>query len=175
MRTSMARLAALAAAATALSAMPAAAIDLEELREGADAVLDEAAEGLEGAGRAAGRVIDDIEHGIDAMVDRPVPPSSGWLAGDLLGAPVNDPEGERIAQVADLVVAREGGVPLALLRVDGRFRPGGTLAAVAFADLDLADGATPEAPAFVMTREDLDALPAWRSGEAEDTDVDTAP
>ncbi len=152
-----------------LWAVPAAAIDLDELRDGADALLDDAERGLDDAGRAAGRVLDDVERGIDAMVDRPVTPATGWLAGDLLGAPVSDPAGERIAQVADLVVDREGGVPLALLRIDGRFRPGGALAAIAFADLALAEGATPEAPAFTMTREDLEALPAWRIDE--DTDA----
>lgn len=146
---------------------PAAAIDLDRLREGADQLLDDAERGLEGAGRATGRVLDDVERGIDAMVDRPTTPSTGWLAGDLLGAPIEDPSGERLAQIADLVVGRDGAVPLALLRIDGRFRPGGELAAISFADLTLADGATPADPVFVMSREALDALPPWRIDGAE--------
>ena len=78
----------------------------------------------------------------------------------MIGAPVLDSDGNAVAEVADLVVAPDGRVVLAVLRVGGTLGFGGTLKAADFAALETVqhDGG----PAY-RHRGYLEALPTYRT------------
>ncbi|MCB9947132.1 MAG: PRC-barrel domain-containing protein [Rhodospirillaceae bacterium] len=155
-------------AAAAVSAVigsaagPAAAqgFDFDRLMDQAEEMWDNTGRSLESTGENIGRALDDTHRSIDQALAQPAAPSVGWLGSDLIGARVVSPEGETLATVDDFVVSPDGRVMLAILRVGGAIGVGGRLAAAEYPALWPVPGS--DEPRFVMTRDELEALPAYR-------------
>jgi hypothetical protein len=142
-----------AAAAIALLAGPAfAQSDVQNL-------LDQAGNALDKAGRTVQQGYQDTAKAIDEAIANPQDPSYGSLASRLVKSDVLDSANRPIAEIADFVIAPNGQVLLAIIRIGGTLGVGGRLVAADYGQL------TPVLhkghPAFVY-KGDLGALPDYR-------------
>ena len=143
----------LAAAATvALLAGPVFAQDVQNL-------LDQAGHALDKAGRTVQQGYQDTAKSIDEAIANPQNPSYGSLASRLVQAEVLDSANRPIAEIADFVIAPNGHVVLAIIRIGGTLGIGGRLVAADYGQLTpvLLKGH----PAFVY-KGDLGALPDYK-------------
>ena len=122
--------------------------------------LDDAGKALDSGLRVLDEGVKEGGRAIDQTLVVPSQPPFGALASAMIGAPVLDSDGNAVAEVADLVVAPDGRVVLAVLRVGGTLGFGGTLKAADFAALETVqhDGG----PAY-RHRGYLEALPTYRT------------
>jgi hypothetical protein len=155
----MPRLPIACAAAAFLFTLPAAAqdTDLQRFLDSARQALDQAQQDLEEGYEEAARAVDQA-------LANPENPSYGSLATRLIRAEVVDEDGRPIAETADFVIAPDGTVVLAILRVGGTLGMGGRLVATGYHTLEpvVKEGD----PSFVF-RGDLATLPSYRIAGAE--------
>jgi hypothetical protein len=143
----------LAVAAALLLAGPAfAQNDMQDL-------LGQAGKALDQAGRRVQQGYEDTAKAIDQAIANPQDPTHGSLATRLIRSDVLDSAQRPIAEVADFVIAPNGQVLLAIIRIGGTLGVGGRLVAADYAQLEpvLLKGH----PAFVF-KGDLGALPDYK-------------
>ncbi|WP_342238670.1 PRC-barrel domain-containing protein [Inquilinus sp. OTU3971] len=141
------------AVATLLLAGPAfAQNDMQDL-------LGQAGKALDQAGRRVQQGYEDTAKAIDQAIANPQDPAYGSLATRLIRSDVLDSAQRPIGEVADFVIAPNGQVLLAIIRIGGTLGVGGRLVAADYAQLEpvLVKGH----PAFVF-KGDLGALPDYK-------------
>lgn len=140
------------AAAALLLAGPASAQDMQNL-------LDQAGKALDQAGRQMQQGYEDTAKAIDQAIANPQDPAYGSLATRLIRSDVLDSAQRPIAEIADFVIAPNGQVLLAIIRIGGTLGVGGRLVAAEYDQLEpvLVKGRT----AFVY-KGDLGALPDYK-------------
>ena len=141
-----------AAAVVALLAGSAFAQDVQNL-------LDQAGHALDKAGQSVQQGYQDTAKAIDEAIANPQDPAYGTLASRLVRADVLDSRNRPIAEIADFVIAPNGQVLLAIIRIGGTLGIGGRLVAADYGQLTpvLLKGH----PAFVY-KGDLGALPDYK-------------
>jgi len=143
---------AVAAAALLLGGPAMAQNDVQDL-------LDQAGKALDQAGRRVQQGYQDTAKAIDQAIANPQDPTYGSLATRLIRADVLDSTHRPIAEIADFVIAPNGEVLLAIVRIGGTLGVGGRLVAADYGQLEpvLVKGQ----PAFVY-KGDLGALPDYK-------------
>ncbi len=101
-----------------------------------DRFLDNANRLFDSAGELVDQGMSDTQAAINRTLVLPSSPSFGALASQLIGTPVMDTDGDRVAEVADLVITPDGAVALVVLRRGGTLGFGGELVAADFALLE---------------------------------------
>lgn len=142
----------LAVAALLLSGPAFAQNDMQDL-------LGQAGKALDQAGRRVQQGYEDTAKAIDEAIANPQDPAVGSLATRLIRSDVLDSAQRPIGEVADFVIAPNGQVLLAIIRIGGTLGVGGRLVAADYAQLEpvLVKGH----PAFVY-KGDLGALPDYK-------------
>lgn len=142
-----------ATVATVLLAGPALAQD-----NGVQNLLNQAGRALDQAGQAVQQGYQDTARAIDQAIANPQDPAYGSLASRLVEAEVLDSSNRPIAEIADFVIAPNGQVLLAIIRIGGTLGVGGRLVAAEYSQIQpvLQNGR----PAFVY-QGDLGALPQY--------------
>ena len=143
----------LAVAAALLLAGPAfAQNDMQDL-------LGQAGKALDQAGRRVQQGYEDTAKAIDQAIANPEDPANGSLATRLIRSDVLDSAQRPIGEIADFVIAPNGQVLLAIIRIGGTLGIGGRLVAADYGQLTpvLLKGH----PAFVY-KGDLGALPDYK-------------
>jgi hypothetical protein len=142
----------LAVAALLLAGPAFAQNDMQDL-------LGQAGKALDQAGRRVQQGYQDTAKAIDEAIANPQDPTHGSLATRLIRSDVLDSAQRPIAEVADFVIAPNGQVLLAIIRIGGTLGVGGRLVAADYALLEpvLVKGR----PAFVY-KGDLGALPDYK-------------
>ncbi|HMG51477.1 MAG TPA: hypothetical protein VK597_12800 [Inquilinus sp.] len=122
-------------------------------------LLDQAGNALDKAGRTVQQGYQDTAKAIDEAIANPQDPSYGSLASRLVKSDVLDSANRPIAEIADFVIAPNGQVLLAIIRIGGTLGVGGRLVAADYSQLTpvLQKGH----PAFVY-KGDLGALPDYK-------------
>jgi hypothetical protein len=143
---------AVAAAALLLAGPALAQNDMQNL-------LDQAGKALDQAGRRVQQGYQDTAKAIDEAIANPQDPTYGSLATRLIRSDVLDSQQRPIAEIADFVIAPNGQVLLAIIRIGGTLGVGGRLVAADYGELEpvLVKGH----PAFVY-KGDLGALPDYK-------------
>lgn len=142
----------LAVAAAALLAGPAFGQDMQNL-------LGQAGQALDQAGQAVRQGYQDTAKAIDQAIANPQDPTYGSLASRLAKADVLDSSQRPIAEIADFVIAPNGQVLLAVIRIGGTLGVGGRLVAAEYGQLEPV--VVKGQPAFVY-KGDLGVLPEYR-------------
>lgn len=142
----------LAVAALLLAGPAFAQNDMQDL-------LGQAGKALDQAGRRVQQGYEDTAKAIDEAIANPQDPTHGSLATRLIRSDVLDSAQRPIAEVADFVIAPNGQVLLAIIRIGGTLGVGGRLVAADYGQLEpvLVKGR----PAFVY-KGDLGALPDYK-------------
>ncbi|MGO1080161.1 PRC-barrel domain-containing protein [Inquilinus sp. CA228] len=142
----------LAVAALLLAGPAFAQNDMQDL-------LGQAGKALDQAGRRVQQGYEDTAKAIDQAIANPEDPANGSLATRLIRSDVLDSAQRPIGEVADFVIAPNGQVLLAIIRIGGTLGVGGRLVAADYALLEpvLLKGH----PAFVY-KGDLGALPDYK-------------
>ena len=142
----------LAVAALLLAGPAFAQNDMQDL-------LGQAGKALDQAGRRVQQGYEDTAKAIDEAIANPQDPTHGSLATRLIRSDVLDSAQRPIGEVADFVIAPNGQVLLAIIRIGGTLGVGGRLVAADYAQLEpvLLKGR----PAFVF-KGDLGALPDYK-------------
>lgn len=122
-------------------------------------LLDQAGKALDQAGRQVQQGYQDTAKAIDQAIANPQDPAYGSLATRLIRSDVLDSAQRPIAEIADFVIAPNGQVLLAIIRIGGTLGVGGRLVAAEYDQLEpvLVKGHT----AFVY-KGDLGALPDYK-------------
>ena len=122
-------------------------------------LLDQAGKALDQAGRRVQQGYQDTAKAIDEAIANPQDPTYGSLATRLIRSDVLDSQQRPIAEIADFVIAPNGQVLLAIIRIGGTLGVGGRLVAADYGQLEpvLVKGH----PAFVY-KGDLGALPDYK-------------
>jgi hypothetical protein len=138
--------------AAACLAGPAMAQDVQNL-------LDQAGRALDHAGQSVQQGYQDTRKAIDEAIANPKDPTYGSLATRLIKSQVLDSAHRPIAEIADFVIAPNGQVLLAVIRIGGTLGMGGRLVAADYHQLEpvLLKGT----PAFIY-KGDLGGLPDYR-------------
>ncbi|WP_343718402.1 hypothetical protein [Inquilinus sp.] len=139
-------------AAALLLAGPASAQDMQNL-------LDQAGKALDQAGRKVQQGYEDTAKAIDEAIANPEDPTHGSLATRLIRSDVLDSAQRPIGEIADFVIAPNGQVLLAIIRIGGTLGVGGRLVAAEYGQLEPV--LVKRHPAFVY-RGDLGALPDYK-------------
>ncbi|WP_026872269.1 PRC-barrel domain-containing protein [Inquilinus limosus] len=122
-------------------------------------LLDQAGRALGQAGETLRQGYQDSAKAIDQAIANPQDPTYGSLATRLIRSEVLDSAQRPIAEIADFVIAPNGQVLLAIIRIGGTLGMGGRLVAADYAQLEpvLVKGHQ----AFIY-RGDLGALPDYK-------------